>query len=104
MFRASGYICEAHFFNPSVLIIGGRGPVLRTATIGDVMQTLQTFQTTDLKVASHCRYAQYRGLPATLRVKGMRVTGLVRSLREDRSSNPVRWIITVVVAKRSIAA
>jgi hypothetical protein len=104
MFRAFGYICEAHFFNPSVLIIGGRGPVLRTATIGDVMQTLQRFLTTELKVASRCRYAQYRGLPTTLRVKGMLVTGLIRSLREDKSSNPVRWVITVVVAKRTAAA
>jgi hypothetical protein len=77
---------------------------LRTATIGDVMQTLQTFQTTDLKVVSRCRYAQYRGLKATLRVKGMVVTGLVRSLREDKLSNPARWIITVVVAKPSVAA
>ena len=65
---------------------------------------MQTFQTTDLKVVTRCRYAQYRGLKATLRVKGMVVTGLVRSLREDKSSNPVRWIITLVVAKRSVAA
>jgi len=65
---------------------------------------MQTFQTTDLKVVTRCRYAQYRGLKATLRVKGMVITGLVRSLREDKSSNPVRWIITLVVAKRSVAA
>jgi hypothetical protein len=65
---------------------------------------MQTFQTTDLKVVTRCRYAQYRGLKATLRVKGMVVTGLVRSLREDKSSNPMRWIITLVVAKRSVAA
>ena len=87
-----------------MVTIGGRGPVLRTATIGDVMQTLQGFLTIDPKVVSRCRYAQYRGLPTTLRVKGMLVTGLVRSLREDKSSNPVRWVITVVVAKRSAAA
>jgi hypothetical protein len=65
---------------------------------------MQTFETTDLKVVTRCRYAQYRGLKATLRVKGMVVTGLVRSLREDKSSNPERWIITLVVAKRSVAA
>jgi hypothetical protein len=68
------------------------------------MQTLQSFRTTDLKVVSRCRYAQYRGLPTTLRAKGMLVTGLVRSLREDKSSNPVGWVITVVVAKRRAAA
>jgi hypothetical protein len=65
---------------------------------------MQTFETTDLKVVTRCRYAQYRGLKATLRVKGMVITGLVRSLREDKSSNPMRWIITLVVAKRSAAA
>jgi len=65
---------------------------------------MQTFQTTDLKVVTRCRYAQYRGLKATLRVKGMVVTGLVRSLSEDKSSNPVRWIITLADAKRSVAA
>ena len=65
---------------------------------------MQTFETTDLKVLTRCRYAQYRGLKATLRVKGMVITGLVRSLREDKSSNPMRWIITLVVAKRSAAA
>ena len=57
------------FLNRFAVTICCRGLVWRTATIGDVMQTLQTFQTTDLKVASRCRYAQYRGLPATLRVK-----------------------------------
>ena len=65
---------------------------------------MQTFQTTDLKVVTRCRYAQYRGLKAKLRVKGTVVTGLVCSLREDKSSNPMRWIITLVVAKRSVAA
>jgi hypothetical protein len=65
---------------------------------------MQTFQTTDLKVVTRCRYAQYRGLKATLRVEGVVVMGLVRSLREDKSSNPVRWIITLVVAKRNVAA
>jgi hypothetical protein len=87
-----------------VVTIGGRGPVLRTATIGEAMQTLQSFRTADPKVVSRCRYAQYRGLPTTLRVKEMLVTGLVRSLKEDKSCNPVRWVITVVVAKRSAAA
>ena len=87
-----------------MVTVGLRGLVLRTATVGGVMQTLQSFRTTDLKVVSRCRYAQYRGLPTTLRAKGMLVTGLVRSLREDKSSNPVGWVITVVVAKRSAAA
>jgi hypothetical protein len=65
---------------------------------------MQTFQTTDAKVVTRCRYAQIRGLRTTLRVKGMLVTGLVHSLREDRPSQPVRWIITLAVAKRTLAA
>jgi hypothetical protein len=31
----------------------------------------------------------------------MLVTGLVRSLREDKSSDRARWIITLIVAKRA---
>jgi len=34
----------------------------------------------------------------------MLVTGLVRSLREDNSSDRARWIITLIVAKREVAA
>ena len=34
----------------------------------------------------------------------MLVTGLVRSLREDKSSDRARWIITLIVAKRGVAA
>ena len=68
------------------------------------MQTFQTFKTTHRKVVSRCRYAQIRGLATTLQVKGMLVTGLVHSLRQDKPSQPGRWIITLAVAKRSVAA
>jgi hypothetical protein len=36
-------------------------------------------------------------------VEGSLVMGLVHSVMEDRSSNPARWIVTVI-AKPSIAA
>jgi hypothetical protein len=77
-----------------------RGTVSRTATIGNSMQT---FETTDLKLARRCRFAQYRGEKTTLMVAGSPVTGLVRSVREVASSSPPRWIVTIV-ARRSIAA
>jgi hypothetical protein len=55
---------------------------------------MQTFETTDLKLARRCRYAQYRGEKTTLTLEGSLVTGLVRSVREVASSNPARWIVT----------
>jgi hypothetical protein len=64
---------------------------------------MQTFQTTDPKVARRCRYDQHRGQKTTVKLKGSLVTGLVRSVMEVKSSNPTRWIVTVI-AKPSIAA
>jgi hypothetical protein len=64
---------------------------------------MQTFETTDPKVARRCRYDQHRGQKTTLTVEGSLVTGLVRSVMEVKSSNPTRWIVTIV-AKPGIAA
>jgi hypothetical protein len=64
---------------------------------------MQTFQTTDPKVARRCRYDQHRGQKTTVKLKGSLVTGLVRSVMEVKSSSPTRWIVTVI-AKPSIAA
>jgi hypothetical protein len=64
---------------------------------------MQTFETADPKVARRCRYDQHRGQKTTLTVKGLLVTGLVRSVMEVKSSYPARWIITVI-AKPSVAA
>jgi hypothetical protein len=50
-----------------------------------------------------CRYAQYRGEKATLMLNGLPVTGKVRSVMEDRSSTPMRWIVSVI-PKQGIAA
>jgi len=64
---------------------------------------MQTFETADRKVARRCRYDQHRGQKTTVKLKGSLVTGLVRSVMEVKSSNPTRWIVTVI-AKPSIAA
>jgi hypothetical protein len=64
---------------------------------------MPTFETTNPKVARRCRYDQHRGQKTAVTVEGSLVTGMVRSVMEVESSNPMRWIITVV-AKPSIAA
>jgi hypothetical protein len=42
------------------------------------------------------RCTQYRGKKATLTLMGSTITGLVRSVMEDRSTNPTRWIVTII--------
>ena len=43
------------------------------------------------------RYAQYRGIAATLTFGCTTVTGMVRSVREDSSCTPGRWLITIAL-------
>jgi hypothetical protein len=57
---------------------------------------MQTLETTDLKEARRSRIAQFSGRAATLSLGGASITGLVRSVQEDKTSNPPRWIITVI--------
>jgi hypothetical protein len=64
---------------------------------------MQTIETINPIEARRARYAQYRGQKARLTLMGSTVTGLVRSVMEDRSSRPTRWIVTVV-AEQGIAA
>jgi hypothetical protein len=64
---------------------------------------MQTIEITNPIEARRCRYAQYRGEKATLMLNGLPVTGMVRSVREDASSTPMRWIVSVV-PKQVIAA
>jgi hypothetical protein len=64
---------------------------------------MQTFETTDPKVARRFRYDQHRGQKTALMVKGSLVTGLVRSVMEVKSSGPTRWIVKVVVKPRIAA-
>jgi hypothetical protein len=63
---------------------------------------MQTFETTNPKVARRCRYDQHRGQKTTLTARGSLVTGLVRSVMEVKSpSNPTRWIVTVLAKQRT---
>jgi hypothetical protein len=54
---------------------------------------MQSFETTDPKVARRCRYDQHRGEKTTLTIEGTLVTGLVHSVMEVKASNPTRWIM-----------
>ena len=64
---------------------------------------MQTIEITDPVEARRCRRAQYRGEKATVILNGLPVSGLVRSVMEVKSSNPMRWIVSVV-PKQGIAA
>jgi hypothetical protein len=57
---------------------------------------MQAIETTDPIEARRARYAQYRGQRTTLLLMGLSITGMVRSVAEDGSSTPKRWIVTVV--------
>jgi hypothetical protein len=64
---------------------------------------MQNIEITDPVEARRVRYAQYRGEKATVILNGQRVTGIVLSMLEVKSSNPTRWIVSVV-PKQGIAA
>ena len=64
------------------------------------MQTIEIYDQIEVR---RCRYALYRGELATVVLNGLRVTGLVRSVKEDKSSTPTRWTVTVA-PKQGIAA
>ena len=57
---------------------------------------VQTIETAELTEARRCRFAQFRGMPATLQVGGVTVRGLVRSVRELRTSPTPRWVVTII--------
>jgi hypothetical protein len=64
---------------------------------------MQTIEITDPLEARRCRYAQYRGERVRLILNGFPVTGMVRSVKEDKSGALTRWTITVV-SKQGVAA
>src|SRR5258706_6282339 len=57
---------------------------------------MQTVETTSSVEARRCRRAQYCGRTAELSLNGSKILGMVRSVQEDRSSIPQRWIVTIV--------
>jgi hypothetical protein len=63
---------------------------------------MQTIEITDPKEARRCRYAQYRGQKVRLVLNGFPVTGMIRSVKEDKCGIPTRWTVTVV-PKQAVA-
>jgi hypothetical protein len=61
---------------------------------------VQQIQTSDPVEARRSRYAQYRGQIATLTFGLATVRGRVQSVKEDDSSTPVRWLVTIDSHKR----
>jgi hypothetical protein len=57
---------------------------------------MQIIEITDRIEARRCRCTQYRGQKATVMLNGLPVIGMVRSVMEVKSSNPMRWIVSVV--------
>jgi hypothetical protein len=57
---------------------------------------MQTVETTSSVEARRCRRAQYCGQAAELSLNGSRFFGMVRSVQEDRSRSPKRWLVTIV--------
>jgi hypothetical protein len=57
---------------------------------------MQTVETSSSIEAQRCRRAQYNGRTAELSLKGSKILGMVRSVQEDRSRSPQRWIVTIV--------
>jgi hypothetical protein len=63
---------------------------------------MQTIEITDPKEARRCRYAQYRGQKVRLVLNGFPVTGMIRSVKEDKCGIHTRWTVTVV-PKQAVA-
>lgn len=57
-----------------------------------------TYETADQKEVRRFRIAQFNGRAATVRSGENTVTGLVRSVQENASSVPTRWVITLIPA------
>ncbi|OKO86197.1 hypothetical protein AC629_17045 [Bradyrhizobium sp. NAS80.1] len=55
-----------------------------------------TYETADQKEVRRFRIAQFNGRMATVKSGESTVTGFVRSVREQESSIPPRWTITII--------
>lgn len=55
-----------------------------------------TFETGDQKEVRRFRIAQFNGRTATFRSNGSTVTGMVRSIVENKATNSPVWIVTLI--------
>ena len=56
------------------------------------------YETADQKEVRRFRIAQFNGRAATVRSGEGTVTGMVRSVQENASGIPTRWVITLIPA------
>ncbi len=66
---------------------------------------MQTFETTDLKVARRCRMAQYKGREGTIYIEGRLINCIVRSVMDVPALSPNSWTVTIerVVKKTEVS-
>jgi hypothetical protein len=57
---------------------------------------VQTVEIGSPDEARRSRLAQYSGRPAKLTLNGSTILCVVRSVKEDRSDGPKRWIVTII--------
>lgn len=55
-----------------------------------------TFETADQKEVRRFRIAQFNGRAATVRSNGSTVTGMVRSIVENKAGHPSVWVVTLI--------
>jgi len=55
-----------------------------------------TFETVDQNEVRRFRIAQFNGRTATFRSNGSTVTGMVRSIVENKTTNPPVWVVTLI--------
>jgi hypothetical protein len=55
-----------------------------------------TFETADQKEVRRFRIAQFNGRTVTFRSNGSVVTGMVRSIVENKAISPPAWVVTLV--------
>ena len=74
-------------------MLWNRGFVLRSA--GDPAVALLVFETKNPMEARRARRALFRALSASLNLGGQPVTGIVKSVMEDRTDGSSTWIVKV---------
>jgi len=63
-----------------------------------------TFETGDQKEVRRFRIAQFNGRAATVRSNGSAVTGMVRSIVENKAINPSVWVVTLIPSQPKVDA
>ena len=62
-----------------------------------------TFETADQKEVRRFRIAQFNGRTATVRSNGSTVTGMVRSIVENKTKTPSVWVVTLIPSPPKVA-